>query len=285
MPSISMNPVQPATRLRALAISLLALTACAHLPAGSPGVPMRVMTYNIRSGNGDLARTAETIRAESPDLVALQEVDVHWADRSGFADQATELGERLKMNVRFARIYHIPNADSTRPAREFGVALLSRYPVTAFSDDTLTRLSTQDANPVPTPMPGLLNVTVDVNGTPVRVFNTHLDYRADPRVRQIQVREMLARIGDTSTPVIVFGDMNAKPSAPELQPLLTRFHDAWSTANGNTPGFTYPADAPNERIDYVLVSDAFRVRSARVPATEASDHRPVVVDLTLEGAR
>jgi endonuclease/exonuclease/phosphatase family metal-dependent hydrolase len=57
-------------------------------------------------------------------------------------------------------------------------------------------------------------------------------------------------------------------------------HDAWIGAAG--PGLTYPADAPTERIDYVLVSPHFRVRSASVPVTEASDHRPVVVDLELD---
>jgi len=89
---------------------------------------------------------------------------------------------------------------------------------------------------------------------------------------------MTARV-DTTVPTLVFGDMNASPGAPELQPLLTLLHDAWPAANGS--GFTYPAEAPTERIDYVLISSHFRVRGASVPVTEASDHRPVVVDLLL----
>ncbi len=236
------------------------------------------MTYNIRSGNGDLPNTAAAIRHEAPDIVALQEVDVHWADRSAFADQATELGRRLGMNVRFAQIYDLPGATGA-PDREFGVALLTRFPVRRFVDDTITRLSTQDPHPVPTPMPGLLDAELDVGGRLVRVFNTHLDYRKDPRVRERQVHDMLAFMERDTLPTLVFGDMNATPAAPELQPLLARFHDAWDSAVG--PGFTYPADAPAERIDYVLVSPAFVVRSARVPDTQASDHRPVVVDLVL----
>ncbi|MGI8509096.1 MAG: endonuclease/exonuclease/phosphatase family protein [Gemmatimonadaceae bacterium] len=238
------------------------------------------MTYNIRSGNGDLAHTADAIRASAPDLVALQEVDVHWAERSGFADQASELGNRLHMQVRFARIYSLPATDQAQPPREFGVALLSRYPIRTWRNDTLTRLSTQEKEPVPTPMPGLLEATVDVHGTSVRVFNTHLDYRSDPRVRQQQVTEMLAHIGEPSVPTLVFGDMNAKPDAPELQPLFRRLHDTWPASAG--AGLTYPAEVPAERIDYVLVSRQVRVRSASVPVTEASDHRPVVVDLVVD---
>jgi endonuclease/exonuclease/phosphatase family metal-dependent hydrolase len=262
----------------ALLATLVTLAACAHLARAPGATALRVMTYNIRSGNGDLAATAAAIRAASPDVVALQEVDVHWAARSAFADQATELGQRLGMQARFAHIYSIGDPDGA-PPREFGVALLSRYPITAFRNDTLTRLSTQDTTPVPTRMPGLLDATVDVHGIAVRVFDTHLDYRRDPAVRRAQVGEMLARIDSDTGPTLVFGDMNATPAAPELAPLRARLHDAWDSSNG--PGFTYPAEAPTERIDYVFVSRDFRVLRATVPVTRASDHRPVVVDMEL----
>lgn len=237
------------------------------------------MTYNIRSGNGNLDSTAAAIRAQSPDIVALQEVDVHWADRSAFADQVSKLATKLGVQGRFAPIYVLPGLTAGAAPREFGVALLSRYPVVRFRNDTIARLSTQVQSPLPAPAPGLLDAVLDVNGHPVRVFNTHLDYRKDPAVRTQQVREMIGFIGDLGVPTLVFGDMNAAPDAPELQPLLMRLHDAWS--GSSSPGFTYSADAPRERIDYVLVSPQFTVRSIRVPDTQASDHRPVVAELEL----
>src|SRR5438309_6175564 len=133
-------------------VTLLIVTGCAasrtHPRASAvPAVPaLRVMSYNIQSGAGNLERTAGVIRDEHPDVVALQEVDVHWAERSRFADQARELATRLKMDVRFAPIYHIASPEPDRPAREFGVALLSRLSVVSWRNDTLTRLSTQEAN-------------------------------------------------------------------------------------------------------------------------------------------
>ena len=273
----------PALVLAPVLAPVLLGAGCAPPRHASVGVPLRVMSYNIKSGDGDLGRTAAAIRASAPDVVALQEVDVRWGPRSGFADQASALGARLGMQVRFAHIYHLPGAGATRPAREFGVALLSRYPIRRFRNDTLTRLSTQAADPTPAPMPGLLAATIDVRGTAVRVFNTHLDYRADPRVRARQVAELLARVGAPDTPTLLFGDLNAEPDAPELQPLLRRLRDAWPAAAG--AGATYPAAAPAKRIDYVLVSPHFRVRAASVPAANASDHRPVVADLVLGGRR
>jgi endonuclease/exonuclease/phosphatase family metal-dependent hydrolase len=252
-------------------------TTCAHFQRRESGIPLRVMSYNIRSGNGDLRRTAETIRKLAPDIAGLQEVDLAWAERSGFEDQARLLGDLLGMQVRFAPIYRLRGADSTQSARQFGVALLSRYPIVDWTNDTLTRLSTQARDAVPSPAPGLLEATIDVGGTRVRVFNTHLDYRADPRVRERQVEEMLGYIGDAGGPTLVLGDLNAGPEAPELQPLLRRLRDTWQSRT--EAGFTYPADKPAKRIDYVLTSKHFRVRSSSVPVTDASDHLPVVVDL------
>lgn len=264
--------------LRALSLAAAA-AACAHLQATDSAVPLRVLTYNIRAGNGDITRTAETIRRLAPDIVGLQEVDVHWSERSGFEDQATLLGRVLGMQVRFAPIYSLPRAESTTTRREYGVALLSRHPIIRWTNDTLTRLSTISQNPEPAPAPGLLQATIEIDGAAVRVLNTHLDYRADPRVRKQQVVEMLAYIGSASTPTLVLGDLNANPDAPELQPLRERLHDTWQDAAG--PGFTFPADKPVKRIDYVLASSHFQVRAASVPVTEASDHRPVLVDLVL----
>lgn len=252
----------------------------AHRAAAQPApAELRVMTYNIQAGGGNLDSIAEVIRSSGATLVALQEVDVHWDKRSGFADQATELATTLGMQMRFAPIYRLPGAEVNAPAREYGVALLSRYPIVSFTNHAITRLSTQGTNTSPTPMPGFLEATIDVRGWRVRVFNTHLDYRGDPTVRRQQVSESLKIIGDLATPILMFGDLNAMPVAPELQPLFARLRDGWPDTAGT--GFTYPAVQPVRRIDYVLASSHFRVVDARVPDSRASDHRPVIMDLVL----
>jgi endonuclease/exonuclease/phosphatase family metal-dependent hydrolase len=228
---------------------------------------------------------ANAVREQAPDVVALQEVDVHWSERSGFADQATQLAAALKMEVRFAHIYRLAPREAGQPPREFGVALLSRHRIVSWSNDSLTRLSTQDANAVPARMPGLLRATFDVNGCRLRILTTHLDYRADPSVRRQQVAEIVGYVGELADPTIVAGDLNAPPDASELAPLLRVFRDAWSAASsiGRTgDGLTYPAEVPAKRIDYVLVSPHFIVQSATVPLARASDHRPVIADVRLD---
>ena len=235
------------------------------------------MTWNIQAGGKGLDSLVAVIRSANPDIVGLQEVDVHWSERSAFADQATELGSRLGMQALFAPIYSVAPSDAGKPPRQFGVAILTRHRVIRWRNDSLTRLSTQVANAPPALMPGLLEADIDVGGSDVRVFTTHLDYRADPSVRRQQVAEMIQYLGKTSGPSIVVGDMNAGPAAPELAPLFSALTDAWRSGIGDS--LTYPADVPVKRIDYVLASAHFAPVQAAVLATVASDHRPVLARL------
>lgn len=265
----------------------LAASACASLRTAEGEQALRVMSYNIQYGGGgkNLDSVIGVIRAAHPDIVGLQEVDVHWSARSDFADQARRVADALGMEMRYAPIYDVPDSSGAGPPRQFGVALLSRYPITRFENHQLTRLSTQDSNPVPRMQPGLLDVTIDVRGTPLRVFNTHLDYRGDPAVRRLQVADIMALLGASRAPgaprapTLFLGDLNASPHSAELAPLFTVLHDSWPDSAG--PGFTIPSDVPSNRIDYVLISDGIRVRRAWVPASTASDHRPMVVDLVV----
>jgi len=270
-----------ATLKRRLSLPFVAClaAACATVQQSRGDVRLRVATYNIQAGAGNLAGTIDAIRVLNADIVGLEEVDSHWSSRSGFADQPAQLSAALGMGVRFAPIYSLPAASDGQPRREFGVALLSRYPIVEFRNDTITRLSTQDSVAGPRPMPGLVDAVIDVRGQRVRVFVTHLDYRADPSVRARQSAEMRALIDRSSEPTIVLGDLNATPGAAELRPLLERVRDSWPADSG--AGLTYPANQPAKRIDYVLLSPQLRVISESVPGTLASDHRPVVAELAL----
>ena len=240
---------------------------------------LRVMSYNIKAGNRDLMRIAEVIREADPDLVGVQEVDVHFSARSDFVDQATALAEALGMHVRFAHIYDLPPQTEGAPNRRYGGALLSRYPIVSFENRITPRLSTVEEEPAPKPRPGILDAVVRVGETEVRVLNAHLDYRPDPSVREMQVEAILGFLDEPDRPTLLIGDLNARPEAEELQPLFEVLRDAWAGQEG--PGHTFPSDTPERRIDYVLHSAHFTVDDAQVLETEASDHRPVLVEMRL----
>ncbi|MGC9441706.1 endonuclease/exonuclease/phosphatase family protein [Streptomyces sp. WG5] len=267
-------------------LSLAVATPASADQGGGTAVPLRVATYNIHAGTGsdgvfDLDRQAAVLRALDADVIGLQEVDVHWGARSQGLDTAEELGRRLGMRVSFAPIYSLDPVEAGGPRREYGVAVLSRFPVRSATNHEITRLSTQDRNPAPAPAPGFGEVTLKVRGVPVQVFVTHLDYRSDPAVRVAQVadtRRIMARERAElpGARQVLLGDFNAEPSAPELRPLWAEVRDA-----GTGTGGTYPAAAPVKRIDYVAVGKGVRVRGASVPEEAvASDHRPVVADVS-----
>ncbi|MEV7020103.1 endonuclease/exonuclease/phosphatase family protein [Streptomyces sp. NPDC093991] len=289
MPS---GPRRPARTIRAAAVLLaavLSLTAAPATAAGdaspsgsrAPAVPLRVATYNIHAGAGedqvfDLDRTAGALRELKADVIGLQEVDVHWGDRSAFVDEARALAEKLRMRVFFAPVYDLDPAVEGGERRQYGVAVLSRHPVLHAENHEITRLSTQTPDPVPAPAPGFAEIVIRVEGVRTHVYSTHLDYRADPSVRAAQVADMLEVLADDRGPRILVGDFNAEPSAPELAPLWHTLRDAAPDA-----GATYPATAPEKRIDLITVSRGITVTGARTHATGASDHRPVVADLRL----
>lgn len=286
-----------------VALSLGAgLVLAATVPAGAqsggaqtgghpPPVDVRVASYNIAGGRDadgtfDISSTAAAIEEIGADVIALQEVDVHWGERSLNLDLAEELAEGLDMHVGFAPIYSNDPVEEDGPRAEFGVAVLSEYPIVDFTNHEITRLSTQSENPEPAPAPGFAEAVIQARGARVHVYSTHLDYRGDPTVREMQVAdtlEILAEDGPHASQILM-GDFNATPDAPELAPLWQSLSDAHAVA-GTGDGFTFPADVPDRRIDFVAVSAGIAVQNGFVPAdgiaATSSDHRPVVADLEL----
>lgn len=287
-----------------LAPIVLALTAGFLLSFAAPigsdpaearpiGPSVRMVTYNIAAGRNadqtfDLTTTIDQLRSLDADVVALQEVDRHWGERSEWRDLVGELGESLGMHTAFAPIYSLDPATPDEPRREYGLALLSRYPILAVDNHELTRKSSVFPDLPPGPMPGFLEATLQVGGTPLHVYNTHLDSKGDPTLREIEVAETLEIMAadPEGTPQVLAGDYNAQPGDPELDPLWGTVADGWTAARRTSGGpMTYPAPEPVKRIDVISVTPGIRVRHASVPsdaaAAQASDHRPVVMELRL----
>ncbi|WP_010531436.1 endonuclease/exonuclease/phosphatase family protein [Lentibacillus jeotgali] len=268
-----------------MAILTIPLTQAHADDKNARNVTIKVMTYNIHAGIGsdgnyDIDRIADVIEASDADVIGLQEVDKNWGYRSNFEDGLQKLAEKLDMHAFMAPIYNQDPINEGDPRRKYGVAVLSKYPIIDSANRAITRLSTQDANPEPTPAPGFAETVINAKGAMFSFYVTHLDYRGDPYVREMQVNDMLDIIPADSNAILT-GDMNAGPDAPELSPLFSRFNDAWAES-GEGEGYTYLASSPSKRIDYILTSQGLGVSNAKVIDTLASDHLPVVTDVTLK---
>lgn len=239
----------------------------------SAGRRLRVVTFNIAHGRGrrgvvDLRRTADTLASLDADVICLQEVDRHFSERSGWADQATELADRLGVTAVFGVALRRAAPQPGRPPRDYGNAILSRLPVRGHR---VVRLPGR-----PRSEPRCLVVAELATG--LRVACVHLQHNsAAARAEQIAV---VVHELPRDVPVLLAGDFNAAPDAPELGVLRERFVDCWEVC-GHGRGASFPSRFPLRRIDYVLASpDLLSVAAAVVP-TSASDHRPLVVDLVL----
>ena len=82
---------------------------------------------------------------------------------------------------------------------------------------------------------------------------------------------------------ILIGDFNAKPSDPEMQPVLTMFRDAWQMGSQARVAARTEGTHGQNRIDCIFVrSEGLNllgiqtVDTAGWFSTAASDHKPVV---------
>lgn len=230
-------------------------------PAGSR---LTVVTFNIhfgrtRGGEPGLRQVAQEIRAWDADVVVLNEVD-RGRGRSDGVAQARLLGALTDMHASYGPNRRVRGGWS-------GNAVLSRLPVLRSGNRALPFV----AGTIPR---GLLRVTVEVEGTPVDVFATHLEH-SSPAARRAQARVVGRTVARSDRPFVLAGDLNATPGSVALD-VLGRFGlvDAWEAA-GRGEGLTVPAAAPRKRIDYVLTDERMVPRRAEVLLSQVSDHRAV----------
>lgn len=238
---------------------------------GAPEVKeqdVRVMTFNIQSGSHGIAKVAELIRSASPDIVALQEVDVGSSRALGL-DQPAELARRTGLP------YFAHFRTTTLYGGAYGVALLSRFP-----------LESVEQHPLPVE-PGAEPRTVaraimKLHGQEVSIYVTHLTRRPfNGALRVRQSAAIIALLDQDPRPKLLMGDMNDTPDSGALRLFKRELADVFAL-RGQGPADTYPLPIiPSLRIDYVLASDRFLPRAGKVLRVAASDHYPVVADLTL----
>jgi len=246
---------------------------------------LRLMTYNVHRCVGtdrrlDIERVAEVIAAETPDVVALQELDVGRV-RTRREDQAHRLAELLKMSFHF-------HPAMTVEEELYGDAILTALPERRIRAEGL---------PLYRRVPGLeprgaLWIEVMVGDTPVQIINTHLGL-----VPQEQKRQAAALLGERwmasdhwTAPGVLLGDFNATPYSATYRMLRAALRDA-QTQGGGPPRpatATFPSRFPFMRIDHVFLTRGLETVAVRSPydgrARLASDHLPLVVDLALTSA-
>jgi endonuclease/exonuclease/phosphatase family metal-dependent hydrolase len=280
-----LTPAQMTTRRRyhqSLFLGLLIIASLALLwPAAKPAQSapavvfkktLRIMTYNIHVGVGmdkklDLQRIADVINKEKPDLVGLQEVD-RGVRRTEGKDEIAELAAMTRMDYAFAH-----NLDYQ--GGQYGVAILSRFLLKNIDHRMFENKREAERR-------GMLRVEVEVDGKLINFVTTHLDYQYEDG-RVFETEQLLKFLENVKGPLIVVADLNDEPTGAAYKLMLTRFDDAWVKSGAKGNGFSYPADKPIKRIDYIFYRpEGLKAGKARVVKTLASDHLPVMAELRVK---
>jgi len=228
---------------------------------------LRILAYNIHHGEGmddrvDLERIAALINDLRPDLVALQEVD-RSVERTGFVDQATELGRLTGLTPTFGGFMPYQGGD-------YGMAVLSRWPIVATQNHRLP-----DGEE---PRSALAVRVRSPTGRELEFVGVHLYRTADERLAQAQRLAEIYR--SAQVPVILAGDFNSTPDSDVIA-LLAK---SWHFIQKGADHFTFPSTGPAREIDFVAYRPVSRfevVGQRLLDEPVASDHRPLFVELTL----
>jgi len=246
------------------------------ITAGKENV--RVLCYNIHHANPpskpgiiDLEAIANVIRLQTPDVVALQEVDVN-TNRSGkSSNQAADLARLSGMP------YYFFARAIDHDGGEYGVAILSRFPMQDMKNRPLpTEEETKGEHRT------LASAVIKLPGGKKMLFaSTHLDAQRADTNRYLQINKIVEVLQKEKMPVVIAGDLNAHPTTR----IITKLDQYFTRSCVVNCAHTVPVINPRNTIDYVAFrpSNKFSVVEHKVIDEKyASDHLPVMVVLRVK---
>lgn len=229
---------------------------------------VKILTYNIHHANPpstpdkiDIEAIAKVINESGAEVVGIQEVDIH-VSRSEMMNQAEKLSELTGMDYFFSKGIDLEKGF-------YGTLILSKYKIVGKRRYDL---------PMPVKSENRSLAIVDVElpgGKTISLANTHLDLKEENRIAQA---EFINELGELySKPLILVGDLNAKPESKPIQ-ILEEYFERNKISNQPTS----PNVSTKNEIDYIMVlkNVDFNWRSYRVIQEEyASDHLPLFAEI------
>lgn len=256
--------------LAALA-AVVAVLAVAVLPRAIPygitaagGPVLRVMSFNALGGGAHVREVVDLVREQEVDVLALQEVTPRL-----LADLAAAGLEDL-----------LPHAvDHSAMSGVEGSSVHSSLPLADLGD------AAEGPGAFAMPVAG---VAVDGPGPAVEVVSVHVPPPLGASLTAAWERELraLAVPAEQDTVRILAGDFNATVDHAALRAVLDSGYVDAASVLGRGLRATWPTDRPlpGVAIDHVLVTPDAGVDRLEVVEVTGSDHRAVVVDVSLPGA-
>jgi endonuclease/exonuclease/phosphatase family metal-dependent hydrolase len=240
---------------------------------------MRLLLYNIRYGLGlgpdlhfpvpgagylvgnqrNLQRIITFIKAQSPDIVGLVEVDMG-SIRTRRVNQAEAIASALGHYSAYQCKYGAASLNQLLPiVRKQGNAFLAAPSVHG------ERFHYFDK--------GIKRLIIELELESCSIYLVHLSLKY--RHRQEQLHYLHDLIARAEKPVIVAGDFNTFWGEHEIY----LFMKAAGLRSANSSGLpSYPCDSPRKELDFILYGQGITVRDFFIPNVRYSDHLPLVCD-------
>jgi endonuclease/exonuclease/phosphatase (EEP) superfamily protein YafD len=240
------------------AVNIAAVAPWQHAPraAGSPTDPtLRVVAFNVESGNHRYDQLAPLIARLHPDVLGLVELTPGWA----------RAAERASSRVRPRRLVVQRGA--------YGMGLLSATRPTALS-----------ARRFPTDGPAVLIARFRIRGLPVTFVLVHVHTPFAGSVHERELRALAAARPSFGPRLIVCGDFNTVSWSAQFRD-FSRSAGLTDVFRGAWHGYSWPSWSPLLAVplDHCLISKGLAVRDRHFGPSTGSDHFPLVVDVAIAG--
>ncbi len=239
---------------------------------------LKVMHYNIHGGIGidgiyNLQRIADVISAADPDVVSLNEIHKNFEAATNYEDQVAWLANELGMYPAFQRTtWKAAIPESGGKTREFGHAILSKYPIEILNRRLYDAFGTHYF--------GLLETRIVIGSHPVLFYVTHLS--PDTSLLRQQRQQLRTWMDENYGTKILLGDLNATPADANIVSIKQTMVDAFE---GQSTAYTFKSNNPTRRIDYILSTSNITFSNSAVIQNQHSDHFAIVANASVGASK
>ena len=256
-----------------------------RLPAKTIGFPISVITHNTGRDLPTYEERDQLIRDNQADIIILQEI----------TDEYIEKHWPLFLEQYPYQAHSILQKDGSY---SFGMGVLSRYPIvesTSFKLDNAGLVNQQ-------------RVEIKMEEENLTIYNVHTTFPSlsldneknwlgipnisyNDETRHREIGRLVELVKSEKNPTIIAGDFNFNDQTDDYKMILDAgLDDAYKSVNYGF-GFSWPANRtpsvnikpaiPFVRLDYLFHTKDFITEKSRILGKTGSDHKPLLVQLSL----
>lgn len=238
---------------------LLVPTSLSAPPVVDTGDRLKVSTFNKLFSNHNLEKDAYFLQSNMPHIMGFEEI---------VADEVDYVGDVMDYEYRY-----VSECDCSANDTELG--LVSKYPIVYASTEYYQNNS------------AILHARVQLRDEKtVAVFVVHMGVPAASKnlaVRQDAYNYLAQQVNQETEDSFIMGDFNTTVFSPQLRGFVNDLNAQKLIYDRRWPQCSWYGfgDIGCVRIDHIIVPKTAIIHDIKVGDDGFSDHRPVVVDLTL----